>query len=301
MCVFGNAGRWKSEEARQLGAITSCWHDDNVGEDTMQLFRDCMVFPTILGMSDSLGCGRKEDRPEFRRRLPFPNSPHFALVEDLERRIIAQRDKTLAGFKHPFPFVRQTQLRWRLTDVKTGEVIAKDIAQGTIWLGDRGSPEAAYAQKYKGPVALEMWIKSPDDRTIGAWIDCASLFGAYSRHKVPKTPLKGEWNPFGATVSVNGVAVPPPDWKQPGMRATTVPKVEQDIPHSSDVLEYPLVDEIFTLRPPTSITLKKGWNHVRMVLPRGGRWGASFCPIAGTSEHPCEVKDLEYSAEPPKM
>ena len=300
MSAFGNMGKWKGEASRQLGALACCWHDDNVGEDTMQLFRDCMVFPTIVGMSDNFWCGRSKDRPELRRRLPFPGSPLFAEAEALERRIAAQRDRTLAGFKQPFPFVRQTQLRWRLTDVKTGEVIAKDVAQGTVWLGTHGSPEAAYAQKYRGPVALETWIKSPDDRTIGAWIDCAGLFGAYSRLGIPQTPRKGEWNSFGATVSVNGTAVPPPDWKQPGMKSTTKAIREQDIPYSTDLLEKPLVDELYTLRPPTSITLKKGWNHVRLVLPRGGRWGASFCPVAGPSEHPREVEGLEYSSEPPK-
>ena len=84
------------------------------------------------------------------------------------------------------------------------------------------------------------------------------------------------------------------------MKSTTKAIREQDIPYSTDLLEKPLVDELYTLRPPTSITLKKGWNHVRLVLPRGGRWGASFCPVAGTSEHPREVEGLEYSSEPPK-
>jgi hypothetical protein len=84
------------------------------------------------------------------------------------------------------------------------------------------------------------------------------------------------------------------------MKSTTKNVREQDVPYSTDLLEKPLVDELFTLRSPTSINLKKGWNHVRIVLPKGGsRWGASFCPIAGTSEHPREVEDLEYSSEPP--
>jgi hypothetical protein len=144
MATFGDMAKWKGEASRQLGAITCCWHDDNVGEDTMQLFRDCMVFPTIVGMSDNFWCGRKADRPEFRRRLPVPGTPLFREAADLERRIVAQRDKTLAGFAQPFPFVRQTQLRWRLSDAKTGKLIAKDIAQGTVWVGSHGSAEAAF-------------------------------------------------------------------------------------------------------------------------------------------------------------
>ena len=131
----------------------------------MQLFRDCMVFPTIVGMSDNFWSGRSKDRPEFRRRLPFPGSPLFADAVDLERRIAAQRDRTLAGFNQPFPFVRQTHLRWRLTDAKTGEVIAKNIAQGTVWIGTHGSPEAAFSAKSKNPlttVLLAHGLTAPD-------------------------------------------------------------------------------------------------------------------------------------------
>jgi hypothetical protein len=300
MAAFGNMAKWKGESHRQLGAITSCWHDDNVGEDTMQLFKDCMVFPVIVGMSDNFWSGRKADYPEFRRRLPFPGTKLFEEVADLGRRIIAQRDKTLADFKHPFPFVSQTQLRWKMTDVKTGKVIAKDIAQGSIWIYNHGSDQAAFVKKQVGTVALETWIKSPDDRTIGAWIDCQGMAGAYSRLQIPQTPRKGEWNCFRASISLNGENVPPPDWKQPGMKSTTPKDREQDIPYSTDLLEKPLVDELFTLRPPTQLKLKKGWNHVRIVLNSGYRWGASFCPVAGTSEHPREVEGLEYSSEPPQ-
>ena len=301
MVAFGDMGKWKAEASRQMGALACCWHDDNVGEDTMQLFRDCMVFPTIVGMADNFWCGRPADRPGFRRRIPSPGTECFAYAEDLERRIAAQRDKTLADFAHPFPFVRQTRLRWRLSEEKTGRVIANDIAQGTVWVRYSGLGEAAYLKKGDQTVVLETWIKSPDDRTVGAWIDCACLAGAYSRLYTPQTPRRGEWNAYGATVSVNGVAVPPPEWKQPGMKSTTKDVREQDIPYSTDLLEKPLADELFTLRPPASIGLKKGWNHVRIVLPKGGpRWGASFCPIAGTSEHPREIEDLEYSSEPPE-
>ena len=300
MAAFGDMGRWKGEASRQMGALACCWHDDNVGEDTMQLFRDCMVFPAIVGMSDNFWCGRPADRSGYRRRLPAPGTACFDEAEDLERRIAAQRDRTLADFRHPFPFVRQTRLRWRLSEEKTGRVIARDIAQGTVWVRFSGLEDSAYLKNGGQTVVLETWIKSPDDRTIGAWIDCACLAGAYSRLNAPQTPRSGEWNVYGATVSVNGAAVPPPEWKQPGMKSTTKAVREQDVPYSTDLLEKPLADELFTLRPPASVSLKKGWNHVRIVLPKGGpRWGASFCPVAGTSEHPREIEDLEYSSEPP--
>lgn len=301
MAAFGDMTKWRGEAARFLGAVTCCWHDDNVGEDTMQLFRDCMIFPTIVAMSDNFWCGRKADRPEFRRRLPAPGTELFAEAEDLELRIAAQRNKTLADFGLPFPFVRQTQMRWRLSEAKSGRLIAKDIAQGTVWIGSQGAKEAAFADnKAKEPVALETWIKSPRAQTVGAWIDCAGLVGAYSRLSVPRTMNHGEWSCCGAQVIVNGTAVLPPEWKQPGMKSRTKAIREQDIPYSTDLLEKPLVDELVTLRPPIPVRLEKGWNHVRIVLPaRNTRRGATFCPVGGTSEHPREVEGLEYSSEPP--
>ena len=299
MSAFGDMMRWRGESSRYIGAITSCWHDDNVGEDTLQLFRDCMVFPVIVAMSDNFWSGRKVDRPEFRRRLPAPGTAYFAEAEELENRIAAQRDKTLAGFRFPFPFVRQTAMRWRISEVGTGRVLARDVAQGTVWLDSQGSKEAAFVKRnVKEHIALETWIKSPKDQTLGAWIDCAGLFGAYSRLLMPQTPRRGEWSHCGASVSVNGVALRPPEWKQPGMKSTTQAIREQDIPYSTDLLEKPLVDELVTLRAPTPVALKAGWNHIRIVLPpRKLRRGATFCFIDGTSEHPREVEGLEYSSE----
>ena len=300
MAAFGDMMKWRGETDRHLGAIACCWHDDNVGENTRQLFRNCMVFPTIVAMSDNFWCGRDKDFPEFRRRLPAPGSSEFAMAEDLERRIAAQRDRTLAGFAEPFPFVRQTAMRWRITDKETGRVIAKDIAQGTVWLGSHGSPQAAFVKNNaKETLVMETWVKSPKAQTLGAWVDCAGLYGAYSRLQVPRTMRRGEWSHCGASVSVNGVALPPPEWKQPGMKSTTQAIREQDIPYSTDLLEKPLVDELVTLRAPTPVALKAGWNHIRIVLPpRKLRRGATFCFIDGTSEHPREVEGLEYSSEP---
>ena len=117
---------------------------------------------------------------------------------------------------------------------------------------------------------------------------------------MPQTPRRGEWSFCGASVSLNGVALAPPEWTQPGMKSTTKAVREQDIPYSTDLLEKPLVDELVTLRPPMPVALKKGWNHVRIVLPpKRSRRGATFCLVDGTSEHPREVEGLEYRSAPP--
>ena len=113
------------------------------------------------------------------------------------------------------------------------------------------------------------------------------------------THLNGLERSEPGVVFVNGIEIPPPDWKQPGMVSTTPAAREQDIPYSTDLLEKPLIDELPTLRAPTKLSLKKGWNYVRIVLPKSGRWCGTFCPVDGTSEHPREVEGLQYASDPP--
>ena len=299
--AFADPRHWKSEIGRQIGAVGCTWHDDNVGEDTCQLFRDCMVFPSLLGFADNYWSGRSEDHPEFISRLPRPGDRLFVEAQELENRLAMHRDVFFGDFQFPFPFVRQTALRWRITDMTTGQVLARDVPQGTIWVKNRRIAKNSFSQTKTGAVSLEMWIESPSDRTTGAWIDCTGYYGAYSRLG-GRTPNKGEWNRDGAKVFVNGIEIPPPDWKQPGMVSTTPAGREQDIPYSTDLLEKPLVDELPTLRAPTKLSLKKGWNYVRIVLPKtSGRWCCTFCPVDGTSEHPREVEGLQYASNPPDM
>ena len=298
--AFADPRHWKSETWRQMGAIGCTWHDDNVGEDTLQLFRDCMVFPSLLGFADNFWSGRAADRAEYLTRLPFPGDGLYGEARELERVVALHRDTFFADFRFPFPFVRQTDMRWRITDLATGQVLARDVPQATVWIANRRNAGSSFVQGKSGVVALETWINSPTDRKAGAWIDFSCYYGAYARLG-GRTPEKGEWNRAGAKVFVNGMEIRPPDWKQPGMVSTTPANREQDIPYSTDLLEKPLVDELPTLRPPTDISLRKGWNYVRLVVPKAGRWGCTFCLVDGTSDHPREVEGLKYSAEPPRF
>ena len=304
--AFTQPCRWKVAADRKLGAITCTWHDDNVGDDNLKLFKECMVFPSIVAMSDTYWHGRDRDDPELIFRAPMPGSEAFERFQLFEQRMVAQRDRALAGFPHPFVVLRQTQMRWRVTDCATGKVLVNGAAQGSLRLDTfwRSDPEVSKGDK--GRVAVETWIKAPKDIECGAWIDLAGLNGVYGRLGVPNTPKAGEWNTFGGKVELNGEVLPPPAWKQPGMTSTTKAICEQDVPYSTDLLEKPLVDEMPALRAPYPVKLKKGWNH--LVISTGvrklGGWTrnlpVSFALIEGSSTNPREVPDLEYSANPPE-
>ena len=296
--------RWETDERNKLGAIMCSWHDDYLGEDTFALFRNEAFFPSLVAYSDLLWNSRGKDEPEFFSNLPDVGSPQFARAREMERRLLAQRDKVLGpDFRHPFAFVRQTDLRWRVSDEK-GQVLAKDIAQGTVYFWVNSTPTytpKGFYDKARGTLVMETWIKSPTDRDVGAWIG----FTGYARSGGRRRgfPAAGEWKPGGkVTVEVNGRAVPPPAWAHADYAGKPdVPHPEE--PSSSFYTELPFAGEEYFMRDPTPIRLRKGWNHVKLTVGKnrkrwGEHWMATFVPVSGTSDHPHEVEGLEYSSDP---
>lgn len=286
------------EEARRLGAVTCTWHDDNVGEDTYRLFVDAMVFPTIMLFGDNYWRGRDADDPQLFARLPGAGDARFAFAADLERRAVAQRDKCLDDFRFPFPFVAQTQQRWRLTDA-AGRTVAADVPSANVWFAPADKKDGGPAgYPVSGDVAVaETWIWSPARQSVGAWIDF-TLFGcAYGRTTLPD---HGEWNKAGARIELNGRELPPPRWKRPGAKARTQSILNQEVPWTNDLFDTPLTDEGCVRREPYPIILEEEWNHVRVTVPyQPRRWGFIFSPVLGSSERPREVPGLRYRSSRP--
>ena len=290
------------EDARKLGAVFCGWHDSAVGYPYAKTFVEQPIFPScvLLGQLYWRGC---KHEPEFvRKRLPLAGDPRLAVAQDLERRTVAQRDKALAGLRHPFHLVKQTQMRWRLSDAD-GRLIAKDIAQGTVIVADGPKSNHNYYHSMTGLVFAETWILSPDDRTVGAWIGFTAYDRDIGRTRAKGTPALGQWNKFGATVELNGEKIAPPAWLQPRLEVgPQTPCVRYDY----ELEETPFTNDEWFMREPTKIRLKKGWNHVKLTLPMTRpvntwmthRWVGTFMPVAGTTDHPREIEDLVYSSDP---
>lgn len=272
--------RWGGEDEK-LGAIIGVWHDDATAADG-DVVRMNAVFPAIALLSDNFWRGREQDEPTLYARLPPPDDPRFALAADLERRVVAHRDKLFAATELPFPYVAQTQMRWRME--LDGKFVASDIPQATIYPRHFWFPRAAYVPVNDGEVVLETWIESPRDLECGAWIGMTGFSRSDGRTRDAPTPKRGEWNKHGAKIELNGKAIEPPEWKNPG--------------RGGKLREVPLVDEGYFYSAPTPIKLKKGVNHVRMTLPKHGgwKWIGTFVPILGTSDHPREVPGLKFSS-----
>lgn len=295
--------RWATDEKNKLGAIMCSWHDDYLGEDTFELFRNEAFFPSLVAYSDLLWNSRETDEPEYLSNLPDLGTPSFARAVELERRMLVQRDRVLKDFRHPFAFVKQTDMRWRLSDEKGG-LLAKDVAQGTVYIWVNSTPTytpKGFFGKSTGTVVMETWVKSPVDQEVGAWIGFTSY--ARSGGRCRGFPAAGEWSPAGKVrVELNGATIAPPAWAHADFAG------KPDVTHpeektSSYYTELPFAGEEYFMREPARIHLRKGWNHVKLTVGKnrvryGEHWVATFVPVNGTSDHPHEVEGLEYSSEP---
>ena len=140
-------------------------------------------------------------------------------------------------------------------------------------------------------------------KTVGAWIGFTDYTRDHGRAYSAPTPAEGQWSRHGAKVEINGAEVPPPKWKKPGQKAGGNVKYLLYV-HELD--EIPFEDEEYYMREPTPITLRKGWNHVKLTVPmtdparNHAPWVATFAPLLGTTARPREVPGLEFRAEPPR-
>lgn len=275
-------------EANRRGVMISAWHDDAIRESE-DYFRQVPVFAAVTMYSDAFWRGRKEHKPLYFAHLPQPGTPDFAFAADLERRTVAQRDKVLKGLRHPFAYVAQTQMRWRLSTTN-GTVIAKDIPQATVY-PHRVLFKGSYIEADEGTAVLETWIRSPVAQEVPAWIGATGFARSNGRWVDGPVPEPGEWNRHGAMVEVNGAKVKGPASVHAGLKG-------------KESREVPPVDEEYFYRKPSVIRLKAGWNHVKITLPKpktdfvGQKWLCTFIPMQGTSEHPREFPGLEYSSDP---
>ncbi len=280
--------RFGSDENAKLGATIGVWHDDALASHD-SLARETALAPAVVLLSDSFWRGRDENIFHYYGRLAPHDRPEFAVAVDLERRAIAHRDRIFSKSGWPFPFVRQTNLRWRMVDASSGKTVNDRIAQATVYPYHFRFPRSWYVNAKAGRVTLETWVKSPCDQTVGAWIGFTAFSRSSGRAAEGGVPEAGKWNCHGSSIEVNGEFVGAPAWRNAGVR--------------QNVSETPLADEEYYLREPSRVRLRAGWNHVRLTLdkhlPKTWKWVGTFVPVAGTSEHPREVPGLEYSSQPP--
>jgi hypothetical protein len=249
----------------KLGAIFAVWHDDALGNPE-DLFTMNPVLPATVLYSDNFWNSREKDEMKWYGNLPPPEHADFAFAQEMERRTLAHRKlfEKEQDAQVAFPFYKQTDMRWRMAETAEEKPFnempwgERVIAQGTIYAQHFFFGQTNLTNGKSGTVWFGMVVHSDRDQEV----DLIADFMNFSRsdNRIRDAAIEqGKWNAKGAELRINGVAVPPPVWKQPGSRNG----------------EQPLVDEPWTVRKPLKVKLQKGRNEVLVKLPLKG-WKKSF-------------------------
>ncbi len=257
------------------GGIIAIWND-RLLPDEKQIILQNYFYPTMLAFGERawLG-GGSEYFDKNGTDLPTDeNDPVFKDFADFENRMLWHKNHTFAG--EPFAYVRQTNVRWRITDAfpNDGDLLksfppeteiaetyryndstyaSRDAVGAGIYLrhvwgklvptfyADPQPNHTAYAYTY---------VYSPKKQTVGLWASTQD----YSRSEADLAPPQGKWDYRESRIFVNDTEIAPPVWENT---------------HTEKSNEITLKNENFAARPPISVELNKGWNKVLPKLPIG--------------------------------
>lgn len=256
------------------GTIVAVWNDRMLAHER-NIILENNFYPNTLAIAERAWKGggteyfdgngvvlRSEDTPEFKAFANF------------EKRMLWHKEHHFKGY--PFAYVRQTNVKWKITEpfpnggdlskvfppeqelkdsylyegkeYGTGSAIGAGIYLRHVW----GTLVPAF---YKEPqenhtAYAYTYVYSPKDQEVGLWAE----FQNYGRSEMDLSPEQGKWDYKGSRIWLNDNEILPPVWT-----AT----------HRQRTNEIALGNENCVARPPLQVHLNKGWNKVFLKLPVG--------------------------------
>lgn len=256
------------------GSILAVWNDRYI-EDEKQNAAENNLYAAMLALAERSwrggGYGYFDGETTL---LRDKESEMFAQFADFEERLLWHKEHTFAG--EPFPYVKQTNVVWRITDAfPNGGDLSRSFPpeqeekdtysyEGKTY-GSRTVYGAGvylrhvwgtlvpgfYEQPEKNHTAYaSTWVYSPQEQQAGLLLE----FQNYSRSESDLPPRQGTWDYKGSRAWLNEEELLPPAWENT---------------HTERSNEVPLKNENAVSRPPLQVTLHKGWNRLLLKLPVG--------------------------------
>lgn len=256
------------------GTILALWHDRLI-DNEWNLVIENGLYPNMLAIAErAWRGGGTEYFDGLGTILPPEDTEAFKEFADFEKRMLWHKEHTFKGY--PFAYVKQTNVKWNITDAFPNggdmdkvfppeqelkdtyhyngntygvrQAIGAGIYLRHVW-GDM--VPAFYADPKENHTAYAYtWVYSPKDQEVGLWAE----FQNYSRSEMDLAPLPDKWDYKGSRIWINDREIMPPVW-------TATHKVKS--------YEVPLGNENCVGRVPLAVHLNKGWNKVFLKLPIG--------------------------------
>ena len=289
------------------GTISAYWNDRKTPTEE-DIVKQNNMYANVLASAERAWIGSKVNGAEgYIEKLgtTLPNSGEvYEEFKSWEERFLFHKAHSLKD--EPIPYVKQTNVRWRITDPfpnggNSGATFAPDqyattnstelipetfTHEGKTYYTGMATGAGIYLRHTWGnniiptyygttnhsDMTAYAWtyVYSPKAQTVGAQIE----FQNYGRSEHDKTPYADKWDRKGSDIWINGTRIDPPTWVNPN----TDPTNEDD-----------LQNENFTAREPIQVTLNAGWNKVFIKLPYVGANGIRLNKWMFT----CVFTDLE--------
>ena len=297
------------QDSQHVGAILALWNDRHVEKETDILIQNGF-YPSMLTLAERTWRGGGETY--FYKRgtmLDDEGTEGFEQFAEFENRLLHFKESYLANV--PFAYVRQSNVRWRITDPfpNDGEltrvfppelhIAEKYDYQGKTYETRQANGAAIYLRHVWGKTVPSFYdnpqpnhtayafthVYSPKDQRVGLWVS----FQNYSRSEKDLPPPQGKWDYKESQIWINDEAVMPPVWTNT---------------HQTKTNEIALGNENFEVREPLTVQLKKGWNKVLLKLPVGEftthevrlvKW--MFTAVFVTPDGQNSVNNLVYSPD----
>lgn len=292
------------------GVILAVWNDRLI-TDELDNIRQNNFYPNMLAIAERAWCGGGTEYFDgYGVILPPEDTPEFKRFTDFEERMLWHKEHTFRGY--PFSYVRQTNVRWRITDAfpnegHLGKVFPPELGtfvdsfkyEGKVYASRPVTGAGIYLRHVWGTLVpgfyrepkenhtayAYTWVYSPKKQQVGMWIE----FQNYGRSEMDLPPLPGKWDYKESRIWLNDREILPPAWT-----AT----------HRQKSNEIALGNENCVVRDPVSVTLQKGWNKVLLKVPVGKfsipevrlvKW--MFTAVFVTPDGEKAVDGLVYSPE----
>ena len=277
------------------GAISGCWNDRKVADEEAIMAQN-NVWANVIATAERAWMGGGKQYIDNMTNTPnnlkadgghggvmLPNSgEEYEEFKSWEERFLFHKANSLKG--KPIPYVKQTNVRWRITDafpnggsetaafgpetagttastdllpetfVHDGQTYYTGMATGAgIYLAHTWGNsiiDAYYSNPQFNHTAYAWtYVYSPEEQVVGAQIE----FQNYSRSEQDGAAPAGKWDHFGSKIWINGTEIAAPTWDNTGVGISSK--------------EVELKNENFPGRKPIEVTLKQGWNKVFIKLP----------------------------------
>jgi N-acetyl-beta-hexosaminidase len=291
------------------GVIVAVWND-RLLKSEQNIVLENSFYPSMLAIAERswLGGGYEYFNKDG-VILSGEDTPQFKEFADFESRMLWHKENNFKGY--PFPYVKQTNVKWKITDPfpNDGDLLKQFPPEEGIQdtytyqgnnYGTRNVTGAGIYLRhvwgnlipafYKNPkenhtAYAYTYVYSPVTQEVGALIE----FQNYSRSEMDLPPMQGKWDYKESKIWINDTEILPPAWE-----AT----------HTQKSNEIPMGNENCVARPPIKVTLNKGWNKVFLKLPVG-KFSSSqtrlvkwmFTTVFVTPDGNKSVENLVYSPD----